>query len=238
VSDFALWHRSVTPAALGLSEESFPAAPPLGRLVDPPAGPVDVDSGDPMVEISHRRISTVNAYWGAGWTTACRGTWVRRGVASRLSAIADMLPADWGLHVFDGWRPLALQEELYQAAYHDPGLPPGFLSPPDHDPATPPPHLSGGTVDLTLSYKGVPLALGTPFDAFWDLATTTALDDTPGPDRAGRRWLVHLMRAEGFIVLHCEWWHFEFGTRRWAAITGQPARYRAVHGVERPGGST
>jgi D-alanyl-D-alanine dipeptidase len=36
------------------------------------------------------------------------------------------------------------------------------------------------------------------------------------------------MRSGGFVVLHCEWWHFEFGTRRWAAITGNAPRYGAA----------
>ncbi len=37
----------------------------------------------------------------------------------------------------------------------------------------------------------------------------------------------HLDRlaAEGFVVFDGEWWHFEHGTRRWAAITGHPPRY-------------
>ena len=33
------------------------------------------------------------------------------------------------------------------------------------------------------------------------------------------------MSSSGFVVLHCEWRHFEFGTRRWAAITGNQPRY-------------
>ncbi len=33
------------------------------------------------------------------------------------------------------------------------------------------------------------------------------------------------LAAEGFVVFDGEWWHFEHGTRRWAAITGHPPRY-------------
>ena len=31
--------------------------------------------------------------------------------------------------------------------------------------------------------------------------------------------------AQGFVIFDREWWHFEYGTRRWPAITGQPAHY-------------
>ena len=41
--------------------------------------------------------------------------------------------------------------------------------------------------------------------------------------------LYQSMRSAGFVVLHCEWWHFEFGTRRWAAITGNQPRYGPAH---------
>ena len=33
------------------------------------------------------------------------------------------------------------------------------------------------------------------------------------------------LREQDFVVLAEEWWHFEFGTRLWAALTGQPAMY-------------
>ena len=40
-----------------------------------------------------------------------------------------------------------------------------------------------------------------------------------------RRLLYRTMHDAGFVVLHCEWWHFEFGTRRWAAIRSERPRY-------------
>jgi D-alanyl-D-alanine dipeptidase len=27
--------------------------------------------------------------------------------------------------------------------------------------------------------------------------------------------------AQGFVVLAEEWWHFEYGTRLWSALTGE-----------------
>jgi hypothetical protein len=39
------------------------------------------------------------------------------------------------------------------------------------------------------------------------------------------------MRDQGFIVIDCEWWHFEIGTRRWAALTGRTPWYGAADTV-------
>ncbi len=101
---------------------------------------------------------------------------------------------------------------------------------PDPDPRRPPPHLTGATVDLTLSFAGTPLALGTGFDDFTARAHADALEDEPGVERDLRRLLLHAMHAAGFVVLDCEWWHFEHGTRYWAAITG----HEPVHGPASP----
>jgi D-alanyl-D-alanine dipeptidase len=38
-------------------------------------------------------------------------------------------------------------------------------------------------------------------------------------------WTLH---EQQFIVLDQEWWHFEFGTRLWSAISGNPVRYTAI----------
>ena len=31
-----------------------------------------------------------------------------------------------------------------------------------------------------------------------------------------------------FVVFQEEWWHFEFGTRRWGALTGEKAKFGVV----------
>jgi len=228
VDGFAQWTRSVAPADLDIPARSIPISPAIGTLTDPDGAVVARDSDEPLVIPCHPRLSMIPAYSRAGWTAAHPTVLVRSSVADRLYAVAEDLPSPWGLHIYDAWRPVELQAELFDAAYANPDLPPGFLAPPSTDPRTPPPHLTGGSVDLTLSWRGIPLSLGTPFDAFWDSAHTAALEDLDDVNRNARRWLVALMRSAGFIVLHCEWWHFEFGTRRWAAITGHDAMYGAT----------
>lgn len=201
---------------------------PVPELSDPPPPEALVDDGEPLVPLAHRRIRVLSNYWHAGWDAALPTTWLRVEAMERLAHVADSLPERLGLAVFDAWRPLDLQAELYHAAYDEPGLPEGYVAYPDPRPSSPPPHLTGGTVDLTLTLDGTPLALGTGFDDFTDRAATRALEAEPGAARDLRRVLYAAMRSAGFVVLHCEWWHFEFGTRRWAAITGGSPRYGAA----------
>lgn len=198
------------------------AATALPELVEPDDQPtVSPTAGgydEPLVTVGHRRVRTPAPYWHEGWEHARALTWLRASVAAALGRVADALPERFGLVVLDGWRPLELQREIYDAAYADPSLPPGFVAPPSGDPATPPAHVSGGAVDVTLSCDGVGLGLGTHFDEFDDAAHTAAFEVHDGLVRALRRILVRAMAAEGFVVLDCEWWHFELGTRRWAAL--------------------
>ena len=204
---------------------TVPPTSPLPELVDPPHPPVVNPVDEPLVAVDHRRITCLENYRLAGWQHASQGCLLRARVAERLGRVADGLPDRWGLAVFDGYRPFALQVELYEAAYADPNLPPGFFAEPDNDPTTPSPHLTGGSVDLTLSLDGIPLAPGTGFDDLTAKAHATALETEPGVDRDIRRLLYHAMVAQGFVIFDGEWWHFEYGTRRWAAVTGQSPHY-------------
>ena len=198
---------------------------PLPRLVEDEGHDVLSNSDEQLVRVEHRRVRTLSNYWHAGWHHAVAETLLRADVAARLGRVADSLPPRFGLAVFDAWRPLPLQRELYEVATADPTIEPGLMAAPSEDPATPPPHLTGGAVDLTLTYDAAPLALGTGFDDVTARAHTAAIEAEPGAERSGRRMLYRAMRAEGFVVFRDEWWHFEFGTRRWAAITDGVARY-------------
>ncbi|MGI9604990.1 MAG: hypothetical protein ACR2P0_02505, partial [Acidimicrobiales bacterium] len=132
----------------------------LPHLLDlEPSAPID-PSDEPLIPVAHTRIRVLSNYWHAGWSAAISSTWLRRSTFERLVAVAESLPPRWGLAVFDGWRPIELQQELFDAATEYPGL----MAPPSSDPSTPPPHLTGGAVDLTLTFDGTPLALGSGFD--------------------------------------------------------------------------
>jgi D-alanyl-D-alanine dipeptidase len=203
---------------------------------------------DPLVQVEG--ISMVGVYRRHEFPYAVDRAYLRSEVAERLAAAAGTLPAPFGLAVFDGWRDPRLQQFLYDRAYAEPGLPPGFVAPPTGDPTRPTPHSTGGTVDLTLTWEGQPLGLGTEFDEFTVRAFTRALEsDLPddasaevpdwaearegaeAPDvlaRDLRRLLYAVMSSQGFVVLAREWWHFEYGTRLWSAVTGEAPLYHAA----------
>jgi D-alanyl-D-alanine dipeptidase len=184
---------------------------------------------EPLVEVAGDAIPALHSYAQAGWAHAADRQWLRAGLLVRLQQATETLPPGFGLAIFDGWRPLALQRELYETL--TPGLDPDgpvLVAPPAEDPAAPPPHLTGGAVDLTLTWNSVPLALGTGFDEFTPRAAASAFEHVPGPVRALRRLLYHALHQHGLVVLADEWWHFEYGTRLWSALTAQPVRYGPI----------
>lgn len=174
------------------------------------------DCGEPMTVVTH--VPTWPVYEqsplpGRGPLRLRAGLW-RRLVAAHLA-----LPDPFGLMVLDGWRSPAFQGDLL--AHHtrlDPELGDGWVSDPTCGP--PAPHTTGGAVDLTLTWRGVPLALGTDFDSFDPAAFPAALEGRPGLDRDLRRLLSAVLRVRGLTVHPMEWWHWSYGDSWWAAATG------------------
>lgn len=226
-TQYAYEWLTVDPVTAGVR---IPEQPPLPPILEPGTmPPVEAPVDEPMVQLVdsdiHSDIQLPAPYWQVGWPTAVAGTFLRADVAQRLVGVAAGLPEPFGLAVLDGWRPLELQRQIHRAAYQDLTLPPGFVSEPSTDPLNPPPHLTGGAVDVTLTYRRRPLALGTLFDAFTPQAASAAFETTPGVVRELRRLLTARMLDAGFTGYQQEWWHFEHGTQRWAAVRGEPPRY-------------
>lgn len=196
-------------------------APPYDQLPDSPQDP-----SDDLVPVAHPRIRVMGAYWHEGWPFAVPGAWLRADVRDRLVTAIDQLPAPFGLAVWDAWRDPRLQAVLHDRVYRDGDLAPGFVAYPDPDPRRCPPHATGGTVDLTLTWRGYALSLGTRFDAFVEQAAAAALEpDGPALERDLRRLLAKAMSSAGFVPHPQEWWHWEYGTRYWAAVTGEDVLY-------------
>ncbi len=182
-------------------------------------------SAEPLVPVDGPRVAGQPVYSESGWKNSHAQVVVRSMVRDLLAEAASHLPPRFGLAVADGWRPLSLQEDLYTEAYQDPDLPPGFVSLPDPRPEHAPPHVTGGTVDCTLSYDGTALALGTGFDVFSAASRTDSYELQPGTVRSLRRMLYWTLVDAGFVALPEEWWHYEYGTRRWSAVRGQPVLF-------------
>ena len=206
-----------------------------------------VDEG--FVEIgaySDGQILTDMKYFAAGRPGALPVAFVRKEVADRLLYAATLLPKGHRLKVYDAWRPFSVQKSLYDEYFdllkqEKPQLSEvelhrearTFVSFPD---ATLPfsfVHSSGGAVDLTVVDEGCEeLDMGCPFDDFSDRATVYALESTPCEARENRRLLYSVMTEAGFTSYASEWWHYDYGDRFWAALTGNavlyPSEYEAT----------
>ncbi|MEN3812285.1 M15 family metallopeptidase, partial [Chromobacterium piscinae] len=95
------------------------------------------------------------------------------------------------------------------------------------------PHPTGAALDVTLiDAAGAELDMGCPFNADSEESGGACYTDSPGisePARANRRILSQAMRDAGFVNYPSEWWHWSYGDRYWAAVSGAPAAlYAAV----------
>jgi len=89
------------------------------------------------------------------------------------------------------------------------------------------PHVAGAAVDLTLvDVCGDPLDLGTLIDATpeqSDGACYFAADGIGADARAHRDLLARVLGGAGLVNYPTEWWHWSYGDRYWALVTGAPA---------------
>jgi zinc D-Ala-D-Ala dipeptidase len=162
---------------------------------------------------------------------------VRAELASRLQEAGRLLPDRFALQVVEGHRSEVVQRQIIaryssQVAAAHPGigaadlehLTSRFVSPIDVAP-----HVAGAAVDLTLvDANGDELDLGTPIDATpeeSDHACYFASPDIPTAARTNRATLAAALEAAGLVNYPTEWWHWSYGDRYWALVTGAPAAH-------------
>lgn len=121
-------------------------------------------------------------------------------VARRLARVQRALKRrKLGLKVWDCYRPLSVQQKLWDAAPR-----PGYVG----DPKVGSHHNRGAAVDVTLvDAAGNELAMPTDFDEF----TPKAHHDAEVPKAAARNRdiLKRAMMKQGFVPLTTEWWHYD-----------------------------
>jgi D-alanyl-D-alanine dipeptidase len=83
-------------------------------------------------------------------------------------------------------------------------------------------HVTGGCVDLTLGRGGTPLDMGAKTD---DIAADAAVIKTFGDgltaeQMSNRMLLYQVMTEAGFMPFFGEYWHFMYGDREWAFLSG------------------
>lgn len=214
--------------------------PPSGEA--PSAHLPILECGDPLVPLKgleRRGLFTQPAYFDLGIPGAEETLRVREAVRDRLLRAAADLPPGIALCVFDGFRPIAVQRWLWDEftgrtrrrypEWDEATLRTyvgQFVATPNPDPTRPPPHRTGGAVDLYLveAATGEPLPMGTAPDEACARAETRWFERRPrAPLTQNRRLLFHALAAAGFVNYDAEWWHYEYGTRRWAVQSGADA---------------
>ena len=126
---------------------------------------------------------------------------LRKATAERLAKVqADLQPRGLRLKIYDGYRPLSVQREMWAV------LPDSrFVA----DPARGSRHNRGTAVDVTLvDAAGKELEMPSGYDVF---GAPAALAYTGGSEtaRTNRDQLVAAMKRRGFLPLASEWWHYD-----------------------------
>ncbi|MFE2069712.1 M15 family metallopeptidase [Streptomyces sp. NPDC059467] len=160
---------------------------------------------------------------------------LRSGALHRLLAAQSLLPDGLRFLVVEGYRPPDLQRRYFEqyaatmrAAHPGAGpdrireLASAYISPPEVAP-----HVSGGAVDLTLcTADGTELPLGTAVNATPEESDGACRTGAPGigaEARANRESMDRALTTAGFVNYPTEWWHWSYGDRYWALLSGAPA---------------
>lgn len=209
------------------------------------------DTGESLVPIGGRLLVS-SEYHNQGIPGALPEIYVRQTVLDKLLLAQQYLQETHPgcrLKVLDGWRPVAVQQALFDdykaklradaSAWTSPEekrlfdlgnrrtdvdqaefdrlatiKTQNFVSLPSENPECPSPHLTGGSVDVTIvDANGNPLDMGTEFDDFSDRAHTHYFEEHDSPIRDNRRLLLSVMTRAGFTNFPYEWWHFDFGNQ-------------------------
>ena len=191
-------------------------------LCDPRVAAVPVhETGEPLVRLA-TRFGPARAM-------------VRAGLAARLDAAAKTLPGGLHLRVVEGHRTIESQRAILTryAAQVRVAHPAADAAEVDRltsrfvSPVAVAPHVAGAAVDLTLTDAcGEGLDLGTAIDATpeqSDGRCFTAAENIDVDARAHRDLLAQALRGAGLVNYPTEWWHWSYGDRYWALVTGAPA---------------
>lgn len=185
------------------------------------------ECGEPLVDVTaaglrlDARERDADGAWGR----------VRVGVLDRLRAAAAELPSGLDLLIVEGHRSQAEQsrrfvaqaDRLRRSGITDPDelgeRTSMFVSPVDVAP-----HCAGAAVDLTLiDGDGAEVDMGCPVNGHRHGAEHLCpmhAQGIPAAARDNRAILAEALSAAGLVNYPSEWWHWSYGDRYWALITG------------------
>lgn len=192
---------------------------------------------DSFVEITETsKIKLAHSYFKMGLKGTNSKMYLREGVWKLLQEVSSLLPSDMGLYLFDGYRTVETQKDLflYMKSFIEKNKPHfkestvlektrEFVA----DPFNPltyhkMSHPTGGAIDLGLYdlIEKQELNMGTPFDDPSPESSTFYYEVHPASQTATfnkRRLLLRdIMISYGFTNYSKEWWHYDLGNFSWA----------------------
>ncbi len=200
---------------------------------------------EPLIDIKHDSIllygpapeckETANDY-----------TKMRQSVFKKLCLAQKALPEGLRFRVYEAYRSLKVQQCLFDQEYSRVSqLHPEFdhqqrfvettrlISPTinlDHSKNIPP-HSTGAAIDIeVIDQNGTLLDMGMAIKD-WSIVPAeqcmTECISISEQAQKNRHMLCQIMQIQGFVNYPTEWWHFSFGDRYWAYLSGAP---HAVYG--------
>ncbi|MGH3427468.1 MAG: M15 family metallopeptidase [Mycobacteriales bacterium] len=171
---------------------------------------------------------------------------LREGVLNWLIQAQAALPRGLRLLFVEGYRPPSLQRHYFeeygaQLRVNHPewgdeqvrSSASRYVSPPEIAP-----HSAGAAVDLTLAdADGCELDLGTRMNATPEEsagACYTQVSDISETARSHRDILGTALTTVGLVNYPTEWWHWSFGDRYWALVTGSGVAHYGPKELEEP----
>lgn len=201
----------------------------------------------------HSRIKVSPMYFELGYSSSPL-IFGRYAVLHRLYKVITLLPENYGILIWDVYRPRAVQAKLFDWMKEEIRKNSPYLTEQEnYIEATKymsapskigdeycPPHLSGGAIDLTLYNisNGTALDMGTQFDDcterassdYFNERTNLSIDEKKIKEQ--RKILRDAMEAVGFTSYQHEWWHFDIGNIFWSKKVGCPEVFGPLFGNE------
>jgi zinc D-Ala-D-Ala dipeptidase len=197
-------------------------------ISDPRVGKIAVaECGEPLVDL--RGTLLVDARRGDADGYFAR---TREGVRDRLVAADRALPRGIRLLIIEAYRPPRLQVEIFEGYRAELLRATPELTVAEADrlasryvaPLAVAPHVGGAAVDLTLvDADGNELDLGCPEAATPEESDGACYTNAPGLSaraREHRAMLGEALSAAGMVNYPTEWWHWSYGDRYWAYVSG------------------
>lgn len=184
------------------------------------------ENNEPLVDIKKSKITL---FFGDRLKTE-KKVFLRKSVVEKIISGAKFLPDGVFFIIYDAFRPLKRQQELWNKKYKyfrdlypsetdeqitkrtksvvaDPRF--GYGG-----------HQTGGAIDIGLcDENGVELDMGAPYSGTGKSIITKSKVNKIA--RKNRDLLCGIMKRNGFVNYPNEWWHFCYGDRMWAAYSGK-----------------